>query len=99
MQLRSKLFRNLRPLLRIVVNHGGEFLRRAAERLAAFANKRLADRATEPVPIVLLAPARFSTTTGWPRFSASLGAILRSVRAVPPPGDVATNPRAAAGAR
>src|SRR5258706_15227366 len=31
------------------------------------------------------APARFSTTTGWPRYSLILGAIIRAEISVPPP--------------
>src|SRR5438046_746275 len=36
------------------------------------------------------APARFSTTTCWPRSSASAGAMMRAVVSVPPPGSKPT---------
>src|SRR5205085_3675286 len=36
------------------------------------------------------APARFSTTTCWPRRSASAGATMRAVVSVPPPGSKPT---------
>src|SRR5437879_7422500 len=32
------------------------------------------------------APARFSTTTDWPHFAASLAATVRAEMSVPPPG-------------
>src|SRR5687768_1651957 len=35
-------------------------------------------------------PARFSTTTGWPKNSESFGAMTRAEKSVPPPGDVGT---------
>ena len=34
-----------------------------------------------------LAPVRLSTTTCWPRNSESLGATMRAVMSVPPPGE------------
>src|SRR3982750_2887418 len=36
------------------------------------------------------APARFSTTTCWPRSSESAGAMMRAVVSVPPPGSKPT---------
>src|SRR5260221_12895677 len=36
------------------------------------------------------APARFSTTTCWPRSSPSAGAMMRAVVSVPPPGSKPT---------
>src|SRR6185503_6051194 len=47
-------------------------------------------RAAASVPIVPLAPARFSTTTGWPQRSARRGARSRATMSVPPPGGNAT---------
>src|SRR5262245_2435698 len=36
--------------------------------------------------MLVAAPGRFSTTTGWPRTSGSLDAIRRATMSVPPPG-------------
>jgi hypothetical protein len=38
------------------------------------------------VPIVLPAPARFSTTNCWPRLAESRCAMKRAMKSVPPPG-------------
>jgi hypothetical protein len=54
-----------------------------------------AARATSSLPMIVPPPARFSTTTGWPRNSASLGAITRAEKSVPPPGEVGTMRRTA----
>src|SRR3990172_7218982 len=42
--------------------------------------------ATKSVPILPPAPVRFSTITGWPSASASLGARMRAVKSAMPPG-------------
>src|ERR1051325_10457915 len=47
-------------------------------------------RAAASVPTVPLAPARFSTTTGPPRVSASFWPTSRATMSVPPPGGKAT---------
>ena len=39
-----------------------------------------------PAPIWPLAPALFSTTTGWPSASDIFGAMRRAMRSAPPPG-------------
>src|SRR5262245_23410657 len=39
------------------------------------------------------APARFSTTTGWPQVSVSRCATVRDVISVPPPGGYGTSRR------
>jgi len=49
-----------------------------------------AERATASMPISVLAPARFSTTTCCPRVSDSFGDTIRAVVSVPPPGDDGT---------
>src|SRR5258708_27543289 len=45
------------------------------------------------VPILPAAPARFSTTTGWPQRSPSFCATIRAMMSVPPPGVKATTIR------
>ncbi|MCX7137656.1 MAG: hypothetical protein NTW47_13735 [Proteobacteria bacterium] len=42
--------------------------------------------ATRSEPILVAPPARFSTTTCWPKISVSLPAITRAVKSVLPPG-------------
>ena len=42
-------------------------------------------RATASVPRMVLAPGRFSTSTGWPKVSAARGAIERLNRSSTPP--------------
>src|SRR5688572_31684028 len=49
-----------------------------------------ADFAARSVPTMPAAPARLSTTTCWPRYSESLGLIVRATMSVPPPGGKAT---------
>src|SRR5688572_4070758 len=50
-------------------------------------------RAAASVPIVPLAPARFSTTTACPQISPRRGAMRRATMSVPPPGGKATMTR------
>ena len=42
--------------------------------------------ATKSVPMLPLAPALFSTTTGWPHLSESFGAMTRARMSIPLPG-------------
>jgi hypothetical protein len=44
-------------------------------------------------PIVPVAPARLSTTTGWPQVSESLAPMMRATMSVPPPGAKPTTTR------
>ena len=44
------------------------------------------DRMTYSAPTTPLAPARFSTTTGWPIASRMPSATARAKMSVPPPG-------------
>ena len=43
-----------------------------------------------PAPIMPPAPARFSTTTGWPRISLMTGATARAVTSTLPPAENGT---------
>ena len=45
-----------------------------------------ADLATKSVPTTPPAPGLFSTMTGWPSASDSLGAMMRATMSMPPPG-------------
>ncbi len=45
-----------------------------------------ADLATRSAPMLPLAPARFSTTTGWPRLSESSWLMARAMMSDEPPG-------------
>ena len=46
--------------------------------------------ATKSVPMLPLAPALFSTTTAWPHFSESFGAMTRARMSMPVPGEKGT---------
>ncbi|CFN75313.1 Uncharacterised protein [Bordetella pertussis] len=48
------------------------------------------DLATSCVPMMPPAPARLSTTTGWPSMAESRSENARAARSVPPPGPVGT---------
>ena len=52
-----------------------------------------ADFATASTPIMPPAPARFSTTTGWPSLSLMRGAMAREMRSALPPGGKLTMKR------
>ena len=45
------------------------------------------------VAMLVVAPGRFSTTNGWPRYSESFGASKRAMMSVPPPGGKPTSMR------
>src|SRR3979490_3273186 len=51
------------------------------------------DFATSSPARLPLPPTRFSTTTGWPAASPSLGAIRRATMSGPPPGGIGTSRR------
>src|SRR6267143_2321494 len=51
------------------------------------------DFATSSPARLPLPPTRFSTTTGWPSASVSLGAIRRATMSGPPPGGIGTSRR------
>src|SRR6266513_1219450 len=51
------------------------------------------DLATSSPARLPLPPTRFSTTTGWPSESPSLGAIRRATMSGPPPGGIGTSRR------
>jgi len=46
--------------------------------------------ATASVPLMLEAPGRFSTVTGWPSASCTLRAVSRAVMSMAPPGGAGT---------
>jgi len=43
-------------------------------------------RATRSLPMLPLAPATFSTITGWPSLAGSLAESWRAIRSMPVPG-------------
>jgi hypothetical protein len=51
--------------------------------------------ATMSLAMLVVAPGRFSTTNGWPRYSESRGASTRAMMSVPPPGGKPTTTRTA----
>src|SRR5262245_15337044 len=53
------------------------------------------DLATKSVPMMLLAPGLFSTTTGTDHFCPSFSAIRRAVMSEAPPGGLGTTSRRA----
>jgi hypothetical protein len=46
--------------------------------------------ATRSVPMMPVAPARLSMTTGWPQASVSFWPMRRAARSIAPPGEAGT---------